>query len=139
MVQVPRGKETRFFAFADTVTTQAYNRKNECHGWMGLKWQMESCAEPSRILLHVRMGDKTAQEQQLALGILGVNLIYACLYQSQYIAGEDANGSNPNYSKFLKSLISDLSPDRIEIDYVEVDGAKLGHVDNRVMVCRSKT
>ena len=100
---------------------------------------MESCAEPSRILLHVRMGDKTAQEQQLALGILGVNLIYACLYQSQYIAGEDANGSNPNYSKFLKSLISDLSPDRIEIDYVEVDGAKLGHVDNRVMVCRSKT
>mmetsp|Transcript_9458 Transcript_9458/g.34696 ORF Transcript_9458/g.34696 Transcript_9458/m.34696 type:complete len:597 (-) Transcript_9458:169-1959(-) len=130
-LKVPRGKDTRFFAFADTVTTKAFKRNNECHGWMGLKWQMSASAEPSRILLHVRMLDKTAQEQQLALGILGVNLIYACFYQSEYISGQDSN-----YSAFLTSLISDLSRDRIEIDYVEVDGAKLAHVDNRVMMLR---
>jgi len=34
-----RGKETAFFAFADTVTAKAFNRENECHGWLGIKYQ----------------------------------------------------------------------------------------------------
>jgi hypothetical protein len=34
-----RGDSTAFFAFADTVTAKAYNRDNECHGWLGIKYQ----------------------------------------------------------------------------------------------------
>lgn len=29
-----RGKNTAFFAFADTVVAKAYGRDNECHGWL---------------------------------------------------------------------------------------------------------
>ena len=29
-----RGNGTAFFAFADTVVAKAYNRNNECHGWL---------------------------------------------------------------------------------------------------------
>ena len=34
-----RGKDTAFFAFADTVTAKAFMRDNECHGWLGIKYQ----------------------------------------------------------------------------------------------------
>lgn len=34
-----RGPETQFFAFADTVVAKAFNRDNECHGWLGIKFQ----------------------------------------------------------------------------------------------------
>lgn len=34
-----RGDTTQFFAFADTLTTKAFNRDNECHGWLGIKYQ----------------------------------------------------------------------------------------------------
>lgn len=34
-----RGNNTAFFAFADTVVAKAFNRANECHGWLGIKYQ----------------------------------------------------------------------------------------------------
>lgn len=34
-----RGDDSNFFAFADTLTTKAFNRDNECHGWLGIKYQ----------------------------------------------------------------------------------------------------
>lgn len=34
-----RGRDTQFFAFADTVVAKAYKRDNECHGWLGIKYQ----------------------------------------------------------------------------------------------------
>lgn len=34
-----RGKDTAFFAFADTVVAKAFGRDNECHGWLGIKYQ----------------------------------------------------------------------------------------------------
>lgn len=36
-----RGDTTAFFAFADTVVAKAFNRQNECHGWLGIKYQLE--------------------------------------------------------------------------------------------------
>ncbi len=36
-----RGNKTAFFAFADTVGAKAFNRNNECHGWLGIKYQAE--------------------------------------------------------------------------------------------------
>src|SRR5688500_10622114 len=34
-----RGAGTSFFAFADTVSARNYKGTNECHGWMGVRYQ----------------------------------------------------------------------------------------------------
>ena len=35
----PVALSPQFFAFADTVVAKAYDRDNECHGWLGIKYQ----------------------------------------------------------------------------------------------------
>jgi len=71
-----RGAKTAFFAFANTVAT----RREEGRGWMGIRFQAEAGADPSEILIHVRMLDKETVRQQEALGVIGVNLIYGTFY-----------------------------------------------------------
>src|SRR5258708_12501569 len=73
-----RGAKTAFFAFANTVAT----RKEEGNGWMGIRFQAESGADPSEILIHLRMLDKENVRQQEALGIIGGNLIHGKFYSS---------------------------------------------------------
>src|SRR4051794_1091060 len=34
-----RGADTDFFVFADTVSARNFHGTNECHGWMGIKYQ----------------------------------------------------------------------------------------------------
>src|SRR5512140_2766330 len=34
-----RGASTRFFVFADTVAARSYSRKEEGHGWLGIRFQ----------------------------------------------------------------------------------------------------
>ena len=53
-----RGDNTCFFAFADTVVARSYRGGNECHGWMGVKFQAHPYDEPSQIVMHVRMLDE---------------------------------------------------------------------------------
>jgi phosphoglycolate phosphatase-like HAD superfamily hydrolase len=118
----PRGADTRFFVFADTVAARNYAGTNECHGWMGMRFQTSARSAPSDILLHVNMLDPTNLEQQKALGLLGVNLVHGCYFRRAGV--ED----------FLAALQDELSLERIEIDVVEsrgpafeeVDGARLG-------------
>jgi len=55
-----RGSSTAFFAFANTVTT----RREEGHGWLGIKFQAEPGADPSEIYIHVRTLDKEHVRQQ---------------------------------------------------------------------------
>src|SRR5688572_26445752 len=76
-----RGRDTRFFAFADTVAARNFKGDNEQHGWLGVRFQAEPSAAPSDVLVHVNLMDPAAQLQQEALGLLGVNLIHATLYQ----------------------------------------------------------
>ena len=66
-----RGENTRFFVFADTVAAKSYTRKDDCHGWMGIRFQTRPGAEPSQILLHVSLLDRETVLQQEAMGILG--------------------------------------------------------------------
>src|SRR5882762_1805279 len=66
-----RGDTTAFFAFADTVVARSFKGGNECHGWMGTKFQSRPHDEPSQIVMHVRMLDAEASLQQEALGIVG--------------------------------------------------------------------
>ena len=88
-----RGAESSFFAYAATVTARSYSQRNECHGWIGVRRQLTPNAEPSEIILHVRMLDDTNREQSEALGILGVNLVhgayYHCLLYTSDAADED--------------------------------------------------
>ena len=51
--------DTRFFAFANTVSARDYTGTNECHGWIGLRFQAEAGGEPNTVVLHVNMLDDT--------------------------------------------------------------------------------
>src|SRR6186997_664326 len=75
-----RGDRTRFFVFADTVAAQGFKRRDDCHGWMGIRFQTEPAGEPSQILIHLRMWDRENVQQQEALGIMGVNLLHQAVY-----------------------------------------------------------
>ena len=119
-----RGDTTAFFVFADTVSARNYQGTNECHGWMGVKYQAHPRDEDSQILIHVRMLDHENSLQQEALGIVGVNLLYAACFLHH------------KPERMLESLLDNLSADRIEIDMVEFSGIEFRHVDNRVMSLR---
>src|SRR4030088_208088 len=75
-----RGGSTAFFAFADTVAARNYQGTNECHGWMGVKFQAHPRDEDSQVIIHVRMLDHENALQQEALGIVGVNLLYGAFF-----------------------------------------------------------
>jgi hypothetical protein len=116
-----RSKASQYFAFANTVAAKGYKSKKDCHGWMGIQLQLYPGAEPSEILLHVRMHDNSNTRQQEALGILGVNLVY----------GAFCHFNEPK--KMLKSLMDNLTWERIEIDYCHFNGPYFEDVDNRKM------
>lgn len=116
-----RGDDTAFFAFADTVSARNFHGTNECHGWMGIKFQAHPRDEESQIIIHVRMLDNDNKSQQEALGIVGANLVYgACFLHHEPQA-------------LLDSLLDGLSTNRIEIDMIEFSGIAFRHVDNRIM------
>ena len=116
-----RGDTTAFFAFADTVSARNFRGTNECHGWMGIKFQAHPRDEDSQIIIHVRMLDGEAALQQEALGIVGVNLIHGAfaLYHEPEL--------------LVDSLLDGLTTKRIEIDMIEFSGIAFRHVDNRLM------
>lgn len=113
-----RPKNTRFFAYAATVAAKSWGKQHECHAWCGVRLQMYPNAEPSDIIVHVRMLDDTAEDQQEALGILGVNLIYAAYYYYE------------NPKQLINSLTDNIEAGRIEIDSVAFDGPYFEDVDN---------
>ena len=115
-----RGGETKFFVFADTVAAKSFKYTAECHGWMGVRFQHEPRAEFSQMVIHVRMLDQINLQQQEALGILGTNLIYNCFR------------SREDRVAFVKSLMNDLSTDRILIDYIDVQGPAFEGSDRRL-------
>ncbi|MEI5682087.1 MULTISPECIES: hypothetical protein [unclassified Mesorhizobium] len=52
-----RGKNTRLFAFANTIAARNFAGTNDCHGWVGVRFQDQPGAEASDILLHVNLLD----------------------------------------------------------------------------------
>ncbi len=116
-----RGDNTAFFAFADTVVARSYKGGNECHGWMGVKFQSRPRDEPSQILIHVRMLDAEAALQQEALGVVGVNLLYGAFFLHH------------EPEQLVESLLDRLTTARIEIDVIEFRGIEFRAVDNRLI------
>src|SRR5690242_18770493 len=76
-----RGASTTFFAFADTVSTRRHGRDENGRGWVGVSFQTRPLEDPSKIIVHAQLLDKTSVGEQQALGILGVNLIHAAFFQ----------------------------------------------------------
>src|SRR2546430_5623532 len=114
------GAERTFFVFADTVAARSFKQHNESHGWLGVRFQAETRGEPSQIIIHVRMLDEANAEQQEALGVIGVNLIYGAFY---YHAPE----------KLIASLHENLAPERMQVDMIKFSGPAFKNVDNRLM------
>ncbi len=119
-----RGDTTAFFVFADTVSARNFKGTNECHGWMGVRFQAHPRDQDSQIIIHVRMLDTENGLQQEALGIVGVNLLHGAFYL------------NHEPDKLVESLLDNLTTRRIEIDMIEFSGIAFRNVDNRVMSLR---
>ncbi len=119
-----RGDSNCFFAFADTVVARSFRGGNECHGWMGVKFQSQAHDDPSQIVMHVRMLDVEAWAQQEALGITGVNLLYGAFFHHH------------EPEKLIESLLDRLTTGRIEIDMIQFRGIEFRSVDNRLMAVK---
>ncbi len=109
-----------FFVFADTVAARSFKQHNESHGWLGVRFQNEPRGEPSQIVIHVRMLDEANVDQQEALGIIGVNLLFGAFYHDQP-------------EKLIASLQENLAPNRMQVDLIKFSGPAYANVDNRLM------
>lgn len=114
---------TQFFAFADTVEVLNYDRTNQGHGWIGLRFQLAPGKEPNDCVVHLKMHDNDPLQQQYALGIVGVNMIYGCMFVS-------------DPESIMMGLLDGLSLRRIEIDTFRLSGPDFKHVDNRLMALK---
>lgn len=110
-----------FFAFADTVAAINYQKTIKGDGWLGLRFQLKPGTVPNDLVLHVRLLDQDNRLQQQAVGILGVNMLYAC-YRYQ---------NDPE--TLTRSLIDNLQG-RVKIDMVRLQGPDFQDLDNR-LVC----
>ncbi len=119
-----RGTKAGFFTFADTVSARNYHGTNECHAWMGVRYQHRPGADDSTIIIHVRMLDDTNAAQQEAIGIVGVNLVYGAFRFFE------------QPERLLATLSDGLSNSRIEVDMVDVAGPAFDGADNRILTLR---
>lgn len=116
-----RGSETSFFAFANTVAARCYQSKFDGHGWLGISFQHEPGAAPSRIDMHINLHGKSHMQDQETLGVIGVNLIYGALFLKH------------DPTALLISLMDKLYPELVEVDMVEFSGPVFDEVDNRLV------
>lgn len=115
-----RGADTTFFSFCNTVRARGYKDTAECHGWLGIRFQLKPESEPCDICLHVRLLDSENVDQMEAIGVIGTNLIYAAFYHRD------------NLKDFVESLVDNISDGRVEIDVLEFTGEGFKYVDNRL-------
>jgi hypothetical protein len=74
-------------------------------------------------VIHVLLHDNEAAWQQQALGILGVNMVYACTHEADPVV-------------LMQSLLENLSTERLEIDFFRLKGPDFEEVDNRLMALK---
>lgn len=120
-LETARGDSKCFFAFADTVTTGGFRHPGPGRGWLGVRFQGRPHEEPSTVIVHAHLRDSTAARQQEALGVLGVNLIYAAFYRR----------GHPKEA--VTSLLDGLSRERVDVDMIQLSGPAFPGWDNRLM------
>jgi hypothetical protein len=115
--------DTRFFAFADTVEILNFERTNQGHGWIGLRFQLKPEGPYNDCVVHVKLLDNDQLQQQMSLGILGVNMLYGCMFIKEPEA-------------IINSLLDGLTSRRMEVDMFRLNGPDFQHVDNRLMALK---
>ena len=120
-LQGPKYDDKCLFAFANTVATLNFNKTNEPHGWIGLRFQMQPGGPANEIIFHVRLLDSDALLQQSVLGILGVNLVYAAYYYSEDI------------QTMIESLVDNISVGSVEIDLIKAQGPAFEQTNERLL------
>jgi hypothetical protein len=117
-----RGDNTRFFAFADTVSTGSHDDGVvRSHGWLGIRFQMRPGGPTNDIVMHVKLWDRFRLQQQEALGILGVNLLHMAFFPP-----EDPKDR-------VRYLIDSLNTKRVEVNMIRFSGPDLRHLDDRLL------
>ena len=112
--------DRKYFTFADTVSTINYQKTNQGHGWIGVRFQKETNTKPNDIILHVNLHDQDAKIQQETIGILGTNLLHACFYKT-------------DPKEILKELYDNIPRSSIDIDMVHFYGPNFKDIDNRLL------
>jgi hypothetical protein len=115
-----RAGETTFFSFCNTVRARGWQDSGECHGWLGIRFQMKPGEPPSDIILHVRLLDSLSIDQMEALGTIGVNLIHSAFRNRGHLR------------KFVESLVDNLAIGRVEVDLLKFTGQGYSYFDNRL-------
>jgi hypothetical protein len=112
---------TKYFVLADTVATGSKRVNRAGHGWVGFKFQASPGAEPSKVVIHVRLSGKSSLEQQAELGKVGVNLVYGCIH----LHGDPR--------KLISSLGENIDKDCLEVDSIRFSGPVFEGINNRLM------
>jgi hypothetical protein len=115
-----RGDSTTFFSFCNTVRARGWHDSAECHGWLGVRFQLKPGELPSDILLHVRLLDVRTIDQMEALGTIGVNLIHSAFRNRGHL------------QQFVVSLLDNLTAGRVEVDLLKFSGHGYSFFDNRL-------
>ena len=76
--------------------------------------------EPSEITDPRRLTDREMDQQQEALGIVGVNLVHGALYR------------HDDVDALIRSLLDHVTAERVEVDMIELSGPAFAGVDNRL-------
>jgi len=116
-----RGERSTFFAFANTIAARSYSHQEDGHGWLGVRFQTRPREAPSDLLIHARLLDRGNLREQEALGVLGVNLLYAAFHHYQ------------EPEMLIRSLLDGLTRDRAEVDVLQCTGPAFAGVDNRLL------
>ncbi len=111
----------RFFTFANTVASSTYDRPHSGHGWLGVRFQTAPDRPTNDVILHIRLHDPDISLQQETIGVLGVNLLYACFFHHD----------DPELMMTL--LYDNLSRHVIEVDMIQMNGPDFAEVDNRLL------
>jgi hypothetical protein len=109
------------FVYADTAATNSSSRRDAGHAWLGVRFQAQAGAPPSEIICHIQMLDRRVVNQQEAVGIAGVNLLYAAFYHAE----------DPNF--LIGTLLEGLGRRRLEVDMIKFSGPAFAGLDNRLM------
>jgi hypothetical protein len=112
--------DATFFVFADTVQAINYTRTVKGNGWMGVRFRLQPGGPVNDMVLHVKLLDTNNRLQQEAIGILGVNMIYACFYYHH------------EPEKMVVSLLDNIK-DRVSIDLLRIQGAHFDYFDKRLL------
>lgn len=111
----------KFFSFANTVATSTFERKHSGHGWIGVRFQTAPDKPTNDVIIHIRLHDPDITLQQENIGVMGVNLIFGCLFH------------HDDPEEIMTGLYDNVSRHVVEVDMIQMNGPDFAEVDNRLL------